>query len=199
MKHRATLLLASASFLLLAGCGGGAKYVDSSGPNTIVTVDKIDIQDWTRAADQMVDNLLASSVLDRSARQPAVLAISRIVNNTSEQVDTNLLTKRIRVALNQSGKAVTTTTVGLGGTAEDPLAKDQAAYDSFKRGGDADPGVQPGYSLSGRLIETRASASGTKQSTFSFQLSLTEIATGLAVWEDQVDITKQGKRGSVGW
>ncbi|MGE9291023.1 MAG: penicillin-binding protein activator LpoB [Puniceicoccales bacterium] len=194
-----SLFLSCGSLALLAGCGGGAKYIDSSGPNTIVSVDKIDIQDWSRAADQMVQNLLASGVLDRSERQPAVLAVSRIVNNTSEQVDTNLLTKKIRVALNQSGKAVTTTTVGLGGTAEDPLAKDQAAYDSFRTGGDGNPGVQPGYSLSGRLIETYITQGSVKQTTFSFQLSLTEIATGLAVWEDEVDITKQGKKGSVGW
>ncbi len=173
--------------------------MDSSGPNTIVSVDRIDIQDWTRAADQMVQNLLASGVLDRSERKPAVLAVSRIVNNTSQQVDTNLLTKRIRVALNQSGKAVTTTTVGLGGTAEDPLAKEQAAYDSFRSGGDGAPAVQPGYSLSGRLIETYITSGSTKQTTFTFQLSLTEIATGLAVWEDSVDITKQGKKNRVGW
>lgn len=192
-------LLALPLFLVLAGCGGGAKYVDPTGPNTIVTVNKIDIQDWSRAADRMVQNLLASGVLDRSAQQPAVLAISRIVNNTSQQVDTNLLTKRIRVALNQSGKAVTTTTVGLGGTAEDPLAKQQAEYESFKRGGEADPAVQPDFSLSGRLIETKATAGRTAQMTYSFQLSLTEIETGLAVWEDQVDITKQGKRNAVGW
>jgi len=187
------------SALLLAGCGGKAKYVDSTGPNTIISVDRIDIQDWSRAADQMVQNLLASGVLDRSKRQPAVLAVSRIVNNTSQQVDTNLLTKRIRVALNQSGKAVTTTTVGLGGTAEDPLAKDQAAYESYMSGGDGNAAVQPGYSLSGRLIETYITAGSTKQTTFSFQLSLTEIATGLAVWEDNVDITKQGKKNAVGW
>ncbi|MEM0965976.1 MAG: penicillin-binding protein activator LpoB [Verrucomicrobiota bacterium] len=186
-------------FLLFTGCGGGARYVDPTGPNTIVTVNEIDIQDWANAADQMVQNLLASGVLDRSAQQPAVLAISRIVNNTSQQVDTNLLTKQIRVALNQSGKAVTTTTVGLGGTAEDPLAKDQAAYESFRSGGDGSPAVQPGYSLSGRLIETRATAGSVQQMTFTFQLSLTEIATGLAVWEDQVDITKQGRRPRVGW
>lgn len=186
--------------LILAGCGGGAKYVDSSGPNTIVTVGQIDIQDWSRAADEMVQNLLASGVLDRSAQQPAVLAISRIVNNTSQQVDTNQLTKRIRVALNQSGKAVTTTTVGLGGTVEDPLAKDQAAYEAFKRGDDPDSAnVQPTFSLSGRLIETKATAGKTAQMTYTFQLSLTQITTGLALWEDQVDITKQGKRNSVGW
>lgn len=194
-----TLLLSLGSIALLAGCGGGAKYVDSAGPNTVVTVTQINIQDWNQAADQMVQNLLASGVLDQSQRKPAVLAVSRIVNNTSQQVDTNLLTKKIRVALNQSGKAVTTTTVGLGGTSEDPLAKDQAAYDSFKSGGDGTGGVQPGYSLSGRLIETSVNAGKTRQTTFSFQLSLTEITTGLAVWEDEVDITKQGKKSSVGW
>ena len=69
-----------------------------------------------QAADTMTGELLASGALDRVANPPAVLAISRIVNNTAQQIDTDLLTKKIRVAVLDSGKALTTTTMGLGGT-----------------------------------------------------------------------------------
>lgn len=199
MKNLICLSVFSLSALLLAGCGGGARYVDSGGPETIVSLDQIDIQDWNEAADDLVQELLASGVLDEANRKPAVLAISRIVNNTSEPVDTNLLTRRIRVALNQSGKAVTTTTIGLGGEAEDPLARDQAAYESFRRGGPPDPSVNPEFSLSGRLIETKARARSTRQTTYTFQLALTQISTGLALWEGDKDITKLGRKNAVGW
>jgi len=199
MKQTTTHTFFLVTILLLIGCGGGARYVDSTGPETIVSLDQIDIQDWNEAADDLVQELLASGVLDEAKSTPAVLAISRIVNNTSEPVDTNLLTRRIRITLNQSGKALTTTTIGLGGDAEDPLARDQAAYESFRRGGPPDPSVNPEYSLSGRLIETKARARNTRQTTYTFQLALTQISTGLAVWEGDKNITKQGRKNAVSW
>ena len=141
-----------------------------------------------QAADAMTANLLASGVLDKVSNPPAVLAISRIVNNTANQIDTDLLIKRIRVAVLQSGKAVTTSTVGLGSTAEDPLAKQ---YQQQIR--------NPDFTLSGKIIQLAVKAGSTSQSTYSFQLSLTDPKTGNAVWEDYKDITKQGERPSVGF
>jgi PBP1b-binding outer membrane lipoprotein LpoB len=44
-----------------------------------------------------------------------------------------------------------------------------------------------------------ACSGSTRQSTYSFQLSLTDSKTGLAVWEDKKEITKQGTRPSVGF
>jgi len=117
------------------------------------------------------------------------MAVSVIVNDTRRHVDTDLLTKQIRVALNRSGKAITTTTIDVLGPAEDPLA----AKVSDKRA------PTPYFSLSGKIIEVNAQAGDTKQVTYVFQLSMTEIPTGLAVWEDQVEITKQGSRAAIGW
>jgi penicillin-binding protein activator len=122
--------------------------------------------------------------------------MSRIVNNTGQQIDTDLLTKKIRVALLQSGKAVTTTTMGLGGTAEDPLAKGMQQETEFMN--DQKPARLPDFSLSGKIIQTMARAGSTRQSTFSFQLSLTD-KSGLAVWEGEKEITKQGTRSAVGF
>ena len=186
-----TLSLLSAGLLALAGCntGGDARYVDSQGPRTIVSVDEINIQDWSSAADQMINSLLTSGILNRSPEQPAIMAVSVIVNDTRRHVDTDLLTKQIRVALNRSGKAITTTTIDVLGPAEDPLA----AKVSDKRA------PTPYFSLSGKIIEVNAQAGDTKQVTYVFQLSMTEIPTGLAVWEDQVEITKQGSRAAIGW
>jgi len=176
-----------------------AKYVESGGTETIVSLNEINIQDWSKAADEMVDSLLTSGVLERAPRVPAVMAISRIINNTQQQVDTDYLTKKIRVELNKSGKVVTTTTVGAGGRAEDQLAKDAAEYDAFMKDKQPASSNMPDYSLSGKLLENRVRAGSTRQVTYTFQLSLTEVATGYAVWEDEKEITKQGKKASVGW
>lgn len=183
---------------LLAGCGTQAHYVDSQGTQTIVSLDQINIQDWSNAADQLVASLLRSGALDRSPEQPAIMAVSRIINNTTEQVDTDSLTKKIRVALNQSGKVLTTTTYGLGGKAEDELARQTMELYKLQNN-DATSMPLPYYTLSGKLLESRAKAGSTRQITYTFQLSLTQINNGLAVWEDEVNITKQGTKPSVGW
>ena len=126
-----------------------------------------------------------------------MLAISRIVNNTGQQIDTDLLVKKIRVAVLNSGKAQTTTTMGLGGTAEDPMAKGLQQENEFMS--DQKTTRKPDFTLSGKIIETTARAGNTHQSTYSFQLSLTDAKTGLAVWEGEKEITKQGTRSSVGF
>jgi PBP1b-binding outer membrane lipoprotein LpoB len=58
---------------------------------------------------------------------------------------------------------------------------------------------KPDFTLSGKIIETLARSGSTRQSTYSFQLSLTDSKTGLAVWEGEKEITKQGTRPSVGF
>jgi uncharacterized protein (TIGR02722 family) len=200
--HLLAVAALAAASLVITGCQstGNASYVESSGTETIVSLDKINIQDWNKAADDLVASLLISGALERAPEQPAILAISRIINNTQQQVDTDSLIKKIRIDLNKSGKVMTATTIGLGGRAEDPLAKSEAEYAAFMNDDkEAAPLPTPYFSLSGKLLEDRATRGSNKQVTYSFQLSLTEIRSGLAVWEDEVQITKQGKRASVGW
>jgi len=188
--------LALALALALTGCyHRDARHVESGGPRTIVSVGEIDIQDWNRAANEMVESMLASDAFQRESA-PAVLAMSRIVNNTTRRVDIDLLTRKIRVQLNQSDVARTTTVGGLG-EAEDPLAKQIREQEGKKK-------PRPDFTLSGKISQVRADADRTfradvKQTTYVFQLSLTDVDSGLAVWEDERQITKQGSRDKVGW
>jgi hypothetical protein len=198
MKSTCTFVLALA-VIALAGCGSppdSATYVDPNGPRTIVSLNQIDIQDFNNASDAMVQSLLNSGVLEKAPQQPAVLAISRITNDTNQQFDMDLLTKNIRVALNQSGKVLTTTTFGA--NPEDKTAQEAGNMQAFMAGQPA-PTRLPDYTLSGKIIATTVNAGDIYQRTFTFQLSLTDIRSGLAVWEDQKQITKQGRHAGVGW
>jgi penicillin-binding protein activator len=190
-------VLAATVSLVAAGCATNAHYIQTGGSQSVVTIGQINIQDYMQAADTMTGELLASGALDKVSAPPAVLAISRIVNNTGQQIDMDLLTKKIRVALLQSGKAVTTTTMGLSGTAEDPMAKGLQQENDFKS--DQQSTRIPDFTLSGKIIQLAVKAGNTSQSTYSFQLSLTNPKTGLAVWEGEKEITKQGTRSSVGF
>lgn len=185
--------------VVLAGCGTtGSTRVDSSGGRTLTTVGEINMQDWLIAADTMVnslrDNFINAGKLQTPPNKPALLAISRIVNDTGRHIDSDLLVKKIRIALHQAsgGKIVTSTTVGIGGP-EDPIAEEEQRRARLEG---LDPS-RPNYTLSGKIIPQRARAGRTQEFSFVFQLSLTKNPEGFAVWEDERAITKQAKKGAI--
>ena len=165
MIHSTVLTVLSAG--LLVGCATAPKVVE--GPSKVVTMG-IDTQDFASKAEEMIQSMLESGALDRVARKPAILVVGRIKNDTGAYFDTDLLAKKIRVALNRSGKAMTDVT---GGALNDP-----------------------DFTLSGKIIETYARQDRTRQQGYTFQLSLSN-PQGLAVWEDEKEITKQSQRPAV--
>src|SRR5882757_3038485 len=95
-------VLAVSALLTLTGCESETetRTVDAKGPEAINT-SAINSQDWANAADQLLNSLLSSDALNNAPRHPAILAVDRIINNTSLMVDTDLLIKKIRVGLTQ--------------------------------------------------------------------------------------------------
>lgn len=200
MTMKLNLLLCAAGVAALTGCATNTAYVDPNSSNLITTTEGINIQDFSQAADAMtaslIDNLINPGQLKSGAPgEPALLAISRIQNNTGQQLDTDLLVKKMRVALLRTGKVQTSTTIAYGG-AEDPLAAEQQAAQEFFE--EEKHSRLPDYTLSGKIIEDRASAGRTRQTSYIFQLSLSSRA-GIGVWEDERTIVKQGTRASVGF
>jgi hypothetical protein len=203
-KLTSIYLAAGAAALLLAGCAsGGTKYVDSDSGRTVLSTGRINMQDWNTAADdlikKMLDEFINPGKLQSADGQgkPSVMAISRIANNTGLpglQIDTDTLLKRIRIALHQTGKVYTDVTGGLGGP-EDPLIDAWKRQHVFQSGGKVRP---PDYTLSGKIIEDKQRAGNIREVNYFFQLTLAN-ADGLAVWEGEKRITKQGNKPSVGW
>jgi hypothetical protein len=194
------LLVSAVAIALFTGCARKTAYVDPNSSNLIVSTEGINIQDFSQAADAMtaslINNLINPGRLQSAApNEPALLAISRIQNNTGQQLDTDMLVKKMRVALLQTGKVQTSTTIAYGGP-EDPLAAEQQKAQEFFE--DKKQTRLPDYTLSGKIIEDRAQAGRTKQTSYIFQLSLSSRA-GIAVWEDERTIVKQGKKASVGF
>jgi hypothetical protein len=190
--------------LLLSGCGSSApnsaQYVDPNGPRTIVSLNQIDIQDFNTAANAMVQSMLASPQFNNALAQlpslPAVLAVSKITNDTTQQFDTDLLTQNILVALNASGKIVTTTTFGP--NPQDKMAQQAGNMQAFLNGQQA-PTRIPDFTLTGKILISTAKAGDVYQRSYIFQMALTSIRTGTAVWLDQKTITKQGQKPAIGW
>ncbi len=188
-------LVLPAAFVFTGCQSSQVRVVDSKGPDAIVT-SGINPQDWSNAADQLVGSLLTSGALDKAPAQPAILAVDRIINNTTVNVDTDLLIKKIRVALSQTGKVAVTNTMGLGERAV--VASEASELDEMMTGKKAKV-IAPHYTLYGKLIQQRQSINGVTQNTYSFQMSLVSVKSGLTVWEDEREIAKQSKKSTVGW
>ena len=121
-----------------------------------------------------------------------------------QRIDVRQLIKKIRIQLLQSGKVVVTTAVA-GNGPEDQLAmqaRKLRASDEFNQKTVAKKGqmIAPDLSLSGRIIQRVVKIdSSTQQSEYYFQLTLTDINTGLAFWEGETVIGKRGSSNSVAW
>jgi uncharacterized protein (TIGR02722 family) len=190
--------LAVGAALLLTGCETTpeTRTVDATGPEALNT-SAINSQDWANAADQLVASLLTSSALENAPRTPAILAVDRVINNTQLMVDTDLLIKKIRVALTQTGKIAITNTMGLGERAV--VASEAAELEEMMSGKKAKVLV-PDYTLYAKLIQQTDKGKNAVQNTYSFQMSLVQTSTGLTVWEEEKSIAKQTRRsGSLGW
>ncbi len=190
-------LLALAAF---TGCQTQqAVYVDPNKGAGIVSLDQIDIQDFANAADAMLQSLYDSPAFAGASRggQRPVFMLGNLTNDTAVNFDTDLLTKKITVSLTRSGKVGVAKAAGFGGPAD--LAAAEARRNAAFLGGEQAKPILPDFTLSGKIIETRAAAGNVRQTSFVFQLSLTNVKTGLADWEEEKIITKQGTRNQVGF
>lgn len=157
-------LALAAGSCFMTGCATTTTTMESSQK---LTSSGLDTQDFAAKGEEMVNSLLERDVLDKASQHPAVIAIGRIVNNTTLYIDTDLLMKTIRVRLNSNGKAVTDTTGGALNTDD--------------------------FTFSGKIIQPQNVKEGNEtQHTYVLQLSLTDNK-GLAVWEDEREVNKLTK------
>lgn len=195
----AAALLAAA----LAGCAAQPSYVDPDDDRGPITM-SLDYRDFNRAADAAVEELLASPALVNPNGGRYVLAIGRISNRTMQNIDTDSVIKKIRVALLNSGRVATTTAVGHGGPEDAMVMAARTLRDSeeFDQRGVARRGTlqAPDLSLTGKFLQRTVRAGRNHQQVeYRFQLSVTDIRSGLAVFEHEKEIVKRGTNKTVVW
>jgi PBP1b-binding outer membrane lipoprotein LpoB len=59
--------------------------------------------------------------------------------------------------------------------------------------------VAPELSLSGKLLQHNSLVDRGQRVDYSFQLALTDLHTGLAIWENETPISKLGTYRTVAW
>ena len=189
--------------MFLVACSGTPVKIDTANDSN-GTVMGLDYRDFSEAAGAMVESILASGVVNHPDDGRYVLAISRITNDTMQRIDTDQLVKKIRVDLLRSGKVVVTTAISANG-AEDAMtyqARELRGNDEFEQERVSGKGqlIAPDYSLSGKIIQRNNKVDRRNtQVDYYFQMTLTDIDTGLAYWEDELPIIKRGSSKTVTW
>jgi len=192
--------------IVFAGCAGDQpRYLNATHPESAkATTLGLDYQDFRKASMDAVQSMLRSGALNKPGGGRYVLALSTFINDTTQRIDMDQLTKSIRISLLQSGKVVVTTAVRAGGP-EDRMsfsARELRKSDEFNQKTVAKKGqmIAPDFSLSGKIIQrTSTLSNGETKVDYYIQLTLTDIKTGLAYWEGETVISKAGSSKSVNW
>lgn len=184
------MLFLAAGTLALGACASQkARYIDSAGTETVVSLNKVDIQDFQSATDALVADMLTWDAF--AGTKKPVVALSRVVNDTTNNFDTALLTNQVQEAILKSRKAIISMSMSADRN-DDSVRQDVAAIGGTET-------VVPDLTLIGKISEVSAQAGSTKQVSYVFAMRLVETKTGNVVWMNSKAITKQGEKNSVGW
>jgi len=188
-----TLQIAAISAFPLAvfsGCASTkAHYIDSNGTETVVSLNQVDIQDFAVAANALVSDMLLWDAFT-GTKKPRV-ALSTVVNDTTDNFDVALITNKVQEAILKSGKAKVSMSMSV-------ERKNDAVRREVVALGEAETNV-PDLTLTGKISEVAARADSTRQVSYVFSMRLAEVKTGDVVWMGEKTISKQGEKASVGW
>lgn len=205
MIHKNLAIAASlTASMLLVGCAGGVEVVDRNNDKGDAVVG-LDYRDFDKASSDAIQSLLESGAVNNPKGGRYVMMVSDVVNDTMQRIDTSQLTKKMRVDLLRSGKVVVTTAVGANG-AEDranfTVREGVRGNDEFDQSRAQQKGTlqAPEISLSGKILQRNIKMQGGKQQIeYYFQLTLTDLASGLATWENEYPIIKRASNASAAW
>ncbi|OUU56474.1 MAG: hypothetical protein CBC20_08605 [Verrucomicrobia bacterium TMED60] len=199
------LLLSFLITMIITSCGerrpvgraADARYLEDGSNKGLVNLEKINAQDFTRAANQLIGDLLSSNALIQAPTQPAILHVGEVKNDTQTYFDTDLLLQGMKRDLIATNRVRISTTAGPGGKGADSYA--QEVRGDLESKGKKINRLRPYFSLSGKIIEETSRVDKVTQKDFYFLLTLTEINSGTGVWFGRELITKQGSRGAIGF
>ncbi len=184
---------------VLAACGG-TRVVDLENERDVQTMQdvmELEYRDWEKTATKMTESMLKSNAFAGISKP--VIAVGDIKNDTMQRLDSDILVKKIRTTILKSGRAQISTNF----TGEDTMSnkmrntRGNTEYDqsTFANTGTL---VAPNMSLSGKMIQRNLKlesgwfSSVDTRVEYYLQLTLTDLKTGLSVWEDEQPIVKEG-------
>lgn len=203
MKNSKKIWVAAVGLsVLLSGCAKMPQIIGENTAHKSPTTMGIDRQDFEKAASDMVQTLFQSGVLSSKGRKGVVM-ISDVINDTTQRIDTKMITKKIRIAILRSGQAYVTAAQGT--ERDDTTIKATRATrgnKEFNQKTAIKEGqmINADFGLAGYILQrSTKTADGDQLVDYYFQMQLTDAVTGLAMWEDEVLVSKLGSNETVTW
>jgi hypothetical protein len=202
MKKFVKMILVACMPVLLVACASGKvsttnpmaskKEIDTFGLSTV---------DFDYAAKSALDEFMMSPWLAKKEGRWLV-QIGNVRNETVQEVDTKRLTQRMVSYMTKSGKFAFSS---VGGSLEDKSVKE---YRQLEKSDlyDQDTGgkgkvVKPDLSMIGEISQTtNISADRSKQQLeYEFRLRVTDLSSGIILFDSLVPIDKRGSNKNFAW
>ena len=189
--------IAASSLLTLSACTNTVQY----GEATRVETTKIDVSsnELVTVAEKMTRKMLTYPTIEEALKKKRpILAISPLINQTSDNVDVSLIEGSITKQLGQSGKFSFTDSTKIS-TAQTAATKDQlfASIDINVAKKIAST-LNADYLLYGSLKNIIRTKATSKEVYYSFNLHMLDTKTGKLVWQDNEEILKSRKKAIFG-
>jgi len=203
MKTKIIITLAG---LLLAGCAQETVNIDVVNDEGKAVME-LDYRDFAQAASEMIQSMIGSGALKKPGGGRYVMTTARVTNDTMQRIDTDQLMAKIEEELLNSGQVVMTSAVGGRGAPDEMIyemrdIRDSATGDEFKQETLAGKRTleAPELSIAGKIFQRNIRYDRNRQQVeYYFQLMVTDLTSGLRIWQKESLIGKRGSNRSVAW
>ena len=194
MNRSSTAWLALPLVLAAAACNTPVTSYGDARRTETVNAD-FGSTDLQMIAETMVGSLLEARRLEPDPAEPGkppLVAVARVVNGTSEHIDTKAITDQIRTALVKSGKVRFSAMDAQADLAEQYRHQGVMADTATAKA----PGRQAGakYLLRGDLTSIVKNAGRTRDVYYKFTLNLVDVETAVIAWAEEKEIRKDSVR-----
>jgi uncharacterized protein (TIGR02722 family) len=187
--------------VLAAGCAQETTNIDVMHDDGKAVM-ALDYRDFDQAASKMIQSMLGSGALKKQDGSRYVVATGRIINDTTQRIDTDQLMVKIETEILNSGQAVMTSAIGSG--TDELLHETRELRDSEEFDQDTvakrQTLIAPELTISGKIFQRSIRYDrNTQQIEYYFQLKLSDVKSGLRFWQEETLIGKRGSNRSVSW
>lgn len=179
--------------VMLVGCGGSknASYVKDSSDYVSFGIDYHDID---RVIEKNIHSLLSSQYV-RTMQGKKLLVIADIANETSEDIDVELVARKLAREMRKTQKFTLTNAISGSGAKSDRMIKDSRKLtkdSSFNQRTTIENGTleAPELSLSGKFVQRNKKIGKITRLDYIFLLTLSDIKSGKVLWDHEEIISK---------